>query len=142
DINVAALADGLAVIHGFEHGEAARMLLHLTRQRIEIARALMSAERLPCGKGFARGCNRSIDVSSSGVRHIGDLLASRGIAGCEILAARRLAPFTVDIVAELAPMPVEPRCGLLGIFRRRPVLHAVELFHNCVAHACSPYAMG
>ena len=38
DINVAAFTDGLAVIHGLQHGEQPRMFLNQSRQRIEVSR--------------------------------------------------------------------------------------------------------
>ena len=39
NIDVAAFADRFAVVDGFEHGQAARVLLHRPRQGIQIARA-------------------------------------------------------------------------------------------------------
>src|SRR5882762_1981221 len=36
NIDVAALANRLSIVHGFEHGEAARMLLYLSRERIQV----------------------------------------------------------------------------------------------------------
>jgi hypothetical protein len=35
DIRIAALADGLAVVHGFEHGEKAAVLLDHAGDRVE-----------------------------------------------------------------------------------------------------------
>src|SRR4030081_3038713 len=34
NIDVAALSNRFSIVHGFEHGEAARMLLYLSRERI------------------------------------------------------------------------------------------------------------
>src|SRR5208337_3418525 len=41
NINVATLADGLAVVHRLKNGEEPRMLLHQARDGIEVARARM-----------------------------------------------------------------------------------------------------
>ena len=130
NVDVAALADGLAVVDGLQHGETARVLLHLARERIEITGALMSAERLPAGQGFARGFNGSIYIGGIAMRDFGDLVAGRWIAGCEVLAAGGLLPRAVDVVAEVALMRVEPALDLFGVFRRRTVFHAVELFND------------
>ena len=86
NVDVAALADGLAVVDGLEDGEAARVLLDLAREGVEIAGALMAAQRLPRGQGFARGFDGGVYIGGVGVRYVGDLVAGGGIAGGEVLA--------------------------------------------------------
>ena len=88
NIDVAALADGLAVVHRFENGETARMLLHLPGESVEIAGALMAAERLPCGQSLARGGDGGFDVGGVALGDFGEGFAGRGIAGGLVLAAR------------------------------------------------------
>ena len=43
NVDVAALANRLAVVHCFEDGETARVLLHLAGESVEIARSLMAS---------------------------------------------------------------------------------------------------
>ena len=81
NVDVAALADRLAVVHRFENGEAARMLLHLARESVEIARALVAAERLPCWQSFARRGDGGIHVSRVANGDFGEGVASGRIAG-------------------------------------------------------------
>ena len=68
NVDVAALADGLAVVHGLKHGQTARVLLHLPCQRVEITRALVAAQRLPRGQRLARGGNRGIHIVDVALR--------------------------------------------------------------------------
>ena len=66
NIDVAALADGLAVVHGLEHGEAAGMFLHGARQRVQVASSRVRSEGLPFWEGSSarhaprRQCPRPI----------------------------------------------------------------------------------
>jgi hypothetical protein len=46
DVDVARLADRLAVVERLQHGEQAGVLLHLARERVEVARAAVAAQRL------------------------------------------------------------------------------------------------
>ena len=68
NINVATLADGLAVVHRLQHGEQPRMLLHQPRQRIKIARASMRSQRAPFRSSSARRTNRRVHISSAALR--------------------------------------------------------------------------
>src|SRR5690606_7383545 len=51
DVDVTALADGLAVVEALEHGEEAGMLLDGAGEGIEIARPLIAGKRAPGGEG-------------------------------------------------------------------------------------------
>ena len=62
NIDVAALANRLAVVHGLEHGEAAGVLLHGPRQSVEIASSCVRSERLPFWQSCARGSDGGVDV--------------------------------------------------------------------------------
>src|SRR5581483_9514405 len=104
DVDVAGLADGLAVVHGLEHGETARVLLDLAREGVEIACALVTGERLPCGQRAAGGFDGAVDVCGVTLRDLGEDFAGRGILRLE--AGRDLGPLTVDEVAEGAVMGV------------------------------------
>ncbi len=135
NIDVAALADGLAVVHRLEHREPARVLLHLPGESVEIARALVAAQRLPCGKSFARGGDGGFHVVGIALGHFGKRFAGRRIAGGLVLAARRRNPRAADELLEAAMVPLQPLIRFFRIFRRGSVLHGVELFRN--AHSVS-----
>src|SRR5580700_4055291 len=64
DIDVTSLTNWFAVIDGLKHREKARVFLDLTRNRIQIARPLMTGEMAPIVKGSSGGLNRLIDLSS------------------------------------------------------------------------------
>ena len=114
NIDVAALADGLAVVHGFENGETAGMFLHLARESIEIAGALVAAERLPGGQRLARGGDGGVHVGDVALGDFGKDFAGGGIAGGLVLAARGRDPRAADELVEAAVMAVEPLLTSLG----------------------------
>ena len=132
DVDVAGLADGLAVVECFEDGELAGVLLHLAGERVEIAGALVAGERLPAREGLARGLHGCIHIGFRAGGDVGDLFAVGGIGGGEDV--RRLGPLAVNVVAEGALVLGEPGVDLFGVFRGRAVLHAVELFDDAVCH--------
>src|ERR1700690_2158455 len=107
NIDVAAFADGLAVVHGLEHGEAARVLLHQARKRIEISRALMATECLPGRKCLARGCDGSVHIVDIALGDFGESFAVGGIAGGLILAAQGLYPCAANEFLKPAMMPLK-----------------------------------
>ena len=104
NVDVAALANGLAVVHGFEHGEAARMLLHLAGQRVEIASAFVAAESLPCGQSFASGGDGGVDVVDVAESDLCQYVAGRRVAGGHVLAADGRNECTADELIEAAVM--------------------------------------
>jgi hypothetical protein len=130
NVDVAALADRLAVVHGFEHGQAARMLLDLAREGVEIARPLVSAERLPCGQDLARGGYGGVHIGGIRLSDFGKRVAAGRIAGRKIFAADRLDPRAAYERIEPAVMPLQPLHRFFRIFRRGSVFHGVELFGN------------
>ena len=74
NVDVAALADRLAIVHRLENCQTPRVLLHLAGERIEIARALMAAQRLPCRKSLARRCHRGVHIGRVALGDFGDAL--------------------------------------------------------------------
>ncbi len=71
DVDVATLANGFAVVHGLENREAAGMLLHRPRQRVEIASSRMRSERLPLWQGCSGGTHRCIDIGGRPLGYVG-----------------------------------------------------------------------
>ena len=108
NVDVAALADGLAVVHRLQNRETARVLLHLPRQSIQIARALMAAQRLPCRKSLARRGDGGFHVVIVALGHLGQHFAGRRIAGGLVLAARRRDPRAADELLKPAMVPLQP----------------------------------
>ena len=66
NIDVARLANRLAVVERLQHSKPPRVLLHLPRQRIEIPRPLMPRQRLPTGQRRPRRLHRAIDLRRIG----------------------------------------------------------------------------
>jgi hypothetical protein len=108
NVDVAGLADRLAVVHRLEHGKIARMLLDVPRDRVEVACPAMSAEVAPCRLCTARGSNRRIHISRGRLRDLRDGSAIRGIDTVEVLAIRGFTPRAIDEETEAALLRIEP----------------------------------
>ena len=63
NVDVAQLADRLAVVDRFQDREKALPLLHVARERIEMLRPLEAGERRPFGLRLARRGDRGVDVA-------------------------------------------------------------------------------
>src|SRR5450631_5347 len=75
DVDVAALANWLAIVHGFKDCEEPGVLLHQSRQSVEIASPSMRSEGPPLWRCSARRANGSIDVSGPALGDRGQFLA-------------------------------------------------------------------
>jgi len=127
NIEIARLADRLAVVETLEHGEEPRVALDLTSNRVEVASAGMRGEGCPPRSGGACGRDGRVDVSVAALRHAREHRGGRGVDRLEVLALGRRHPLATDVVAELRVVvrfePLERRRGALG---RRPVVHRLE----------------
>src|SRR5581483_6599423 len=135
DVNVPALANGLAIVHRFEHRQQSRMLLHKACQRVQITGARMSARCTPFRRRNLRSLNGSVDVSSSALRDTRQRVSGRRIEGVEIGSRRGFLPLTSDEMSEAALVTIEPGYRLFGVFRGGTVFHADEFFRD--AHSVS-----
>ena len=113
NVDVARLADRLAVVDRLEHGEEALALLHVTRERVEMLRALVAGERRPFRQRLARRRDRGVDVGGRALRRAGDPLAGRGVEDVEQRAG--LGEAAADEMAEarlvrLRATPGRGRC--------------------------------
>ena len=108
NVDVAALANRLAIVHRLQHREQPRMLLHQPRQRIQIARPRMRSERLPRWRRRPRRFHRCVDVRRGSLRHRRQPLPIRRIDGLEVLARRRRLPHAVDEMRKAPPMMIQP----------------------------------
>ena len=119
NVNVAALTDGLAVVHGFKNGEQPRVFLHQSRECIEIARADVRSECAPLWRSGARRANRSVNVSSTALSDCSQLLAIRRIECVEIFSSRGRLPCAVDEESEAAAVALQPCDRFLRNLRER-----------------------
>ena len=132
-VDVTRLPDALAIVHRLEHGEQSRVALHSARERVQVPRASMPAERFPRRERLARCSDGGVDILLCPLRHLRDARARRRIADVE--ESRRLRPAAGDELAETRAMSGEPVAGRGVSFRRRTVLHGVEdLADGCHAH--------
>ena len=123
-VDVAAFADGLAIVHRFQHGQKPRVFLHKPGQRIQVSGPLMPGKPRPF-RLRAAGCgNGRVQVFGRALRHLGQHLGRRGV-----LRLKRLARFgeaAVDPVAEAAAMCLQPVLRLGAGFRGGAIAHLVE----------------
>ena len=137
DVDVARLADRLAVVDRLQHGEQARVLLDLARQRVEIARADVSRRlRSSRGRRRARRARRhprrrrvACATSISG-------WPLAGLTLSKYSPPRGIAPLAVDEQAEARRVRVEPLLRGRGRLGRRAVAHRLEDLANicCAGH--------
>ena len=62
NVDVAAFADRLAVVHGFEHRKQARVFLDQARDGVQIASAGVWSSEIAIRKSGSRSLNCGIDV--------------------------------------------------------------------------------
>src|SRR5580692_10885318 len=128
NINVAAFADWLPVVHGLEHCKQPRMLLHQPSDSIQIARASMRSELPPLRRRGPRSFYRRINIGRRALCYRGELFSVRRIECIEILSGRRRLPFAANKMLETIAMTLQPCDGFFGIFRGGPVFHTHEFF--------------
>src|SRR2546426_12027492 len=68
DVEIARLANRLAVVEALEHRQQPGMLLHRTRERVEVTRTGVARQRGPGGKRLARRGNGSIHIRLTRLR--------------------------------------------------------------------------
>ena len=111
-VEVTGLADGLAVVERLEHREQARVLLNVTRQRVEVPGSAVPAQ-LPPTVLRRLGCrDRRIDVLRRALRHLRELVAVPWVQCRESLA--RLGEAAAYEVTEAPAVTLEPGFSDLG----------------------------
>src|ERR1019366_4519069 len=128
NINVATLADGLAVVHRLKNRHQPGMPLHQPRDGIQVARAGMRSERAPSGRRSSRGLDRHVNVRDRGLRNRRELLPVRRIDSVEILSRRGRLPTASHAMLETVAMAFQPGDCFLRILWSGPVFHAHEFF--------------
>src|SRR5262245_20900531 len=90
DVYIAALANGLAIVHSLEHSETARVFLNLSRYGIHVACACMRPERLPCLDRCTRCLNGGVHISCRSLPYAGEFFTGGRIGGIEVLSSGRI----------------------------------------------------
>src|SRR2546427_2904272 len=83
DVEVAGLADRLAVVHALEHGEESGVALHLAGERVQVAGPHVPGEAGPAGEGGACRGHRSVHVRRS-EEHTSELQSQSNLV-CRLL---------------------------------------------------------
>ena len=79
DIDVAALADRLAVVHRLQHREEALALVQDAGDGVEVAGACVAGELRPGLEGFSRRRDGFVDVLRRALGAFGEAVAARRI---------------------------------------------------------------
>ncbi len=128
-VDVARLADRLAVVHRFEHREQARVFLDPARDRVQVAGPRVGRQRLPCGKRLLRRADRGIHIILRAIGDARDHLRRRRVDDVERLSGP--GPGAADVVPEGAVVFAEPGERFLVALRRGAVLHRLEDLCDC-----------
>src|SRR5579885_1874346 len=137
DVNVAAFANGLSIVHSFEDGQAAGVLLDLTSEGVEKTGAFVRGFLLPSGEGHASSLHGGIDIGGASLGDFRERRARGRIGGLEICSIGGGVPRAVNEVAEFTVVMVEPGKGLFWIFGSRAVFHSAEFFNDAHIAFCS-----
>ncbi len=128
DVDVACLADRLAVVHRFEDGEQARMFLNLTGDGVQITRPCMTRKLTPASESFSRRLDRVQHIVFAGFGDIRQFLLGGRVDGWIPFLRGRVTPFVVDKKLELAVVCSDPIQGGFGRFGSGSVGEGVEYF--------------
>jgi hypothetical protein len=120
-------AHRLAAVQGFEHGEQAAVPLHRARQGIEMPRSRRAADLGPLVLRLAGGGDRGVDIGGVAVGEARQLGAGRRLGAVDVGAGVRLHEGAIDEVAEGGIVALQPSAHLGIGFRRRAVVHLVEI---------------
>ena len=140
NIDVAALADRLAVVECFEHRKEAAVLLQKARNGIEICRPARATHRGPITLRGAGSFDSCVYVFLCCLRQLCQHLAGCGIFALEGLARRGEA--TIDKVTELASLIDQPSEGLCGAFGGGAIVHGVKNLFDCHLLVLTPSGGG
>jgi hypothetical protein len=124
-VDVARLADRLAVVERLQHGEQPAVLLHLPGEGVQVPRPRVSADGPPVRLRRAGRAHRAVHVPRAGLGQPGERLAGGRIEGLERLAAG-LRPSPADEQPEAAAVLLQPRLGRRYRLGRRAVCHGAE----------------
>ena len=114
DVDVAALADGLAVVDGLEHRQLAGPLLHEAGEPIQVLAAVAAAQSGPgTVVGGAGGIDRTVDVLRAGGHDLGQHLFRGRVDGLEAGPVDGVDHLAADEQA-VRRLDVDDRAGFRG----------------------------
>ena len=125
-VEIAGLADRLAVVHRLEHGEQAGVLLDVAGQGVQVTRPAVAAERPPPRLGGARRRHRGIDLDGTALGHARQRFAVGGAQGFEELGHRGAAEGAVDKRQDFAIAGFQPSHRGVRTLGSRAVFHGFE----------------
>jgi len=129
DVEVARLADRLAVVERLQHGQQARVLLDLAGERVEVARAAVATERLPGGQRGAGGAHGAVDVGVAALGAQRERGAGGRVDGLEGVGAGGFE-HAVDHMPEAPAVPRQPGAGGVGGLGGGAVVERLEQVAN------------
>ncbi len=91
DIDIPALADGLAVVHRLEDRQQTGVFLHKARQSVEVTSASVRSQGAPFSRCGSRCAHCGIDIGRTALANAGQLFAVRRVDRVEVLSRRRRA---------------------------------------------------
>ena len=139
-VDVAALADRLAVVDRFHDREQPLMALHGAADRIEYFRPLIAGSRAPFGQRLARRRDRGLDIGVAGIGDLGEQFSARWLLHVERLAAGGRMPLPADEQCLAQITAGDPGIRLIAGFRGRTVIHGGIAFEN--VHGRAPRQFG
>ena len=126
DVEIARLADRLAVVEALEHRQQARVLLHGARERVEMARPGVARQRGPGGERLAGGGDRGVHVRPARLRDARQRRGRGRVDDVEPVAVLALGPAPADEQAERAAVSLQPlERGLIAL-GRGSIRHRLE----------------
>src|SRR5882762_2475243 len=117
-VDIAALANRLAVVDRLQDREPPRVLLYLARERVQETGPCVRCQRLPTRQRGARRLDGRVHIGAAPLGDIGDLFTGRRVAGFEVPAFRGRGPGAADEVPEAAFELTQPRECLGRVFGR------------------------
>jgi hypothetical protein len=107
-VDVARLANRLAVVDRLDHGQQPAVALDHPGKRIEMPRPLVAGKLRPLHLGLAGGRDRCIDIVPGADCELGEIAAGRRLMGDKGLVAGGRPEFAIDEMTEHAVVALDP----------------------------------
>src|SRR6266567_7105115 len=108
DVEIARLANRFAVVEALEHRQQPGMLLHRTRERVEVTRTSVARQGGPGGKRLARRGDRGIHILLARLRDARQSRSRGGVDDVEPRVALSFGPAPADEYSERPILPRDP----------------------------------
>ena len=124
DIDIAGLADRLAIVEGFQHREQAGVFLEQAGKGIKVFGACVAREPCPFRESLGCGGDRGVHIGGRALGDLGQLCPRGGVLRGKSLARRGEPP--VDEMTKGRAALGDPCQRLGGAFGGGAVIHRVE----------------